>query len=80
MVVMDQYTRRIIGFAVHAGVLDGPIVCRMFNSIIVGSASPQYPGDRSTPNARLSCLKAIIDSALSGCGKVYAGDLRDNYG
>jgi putative transposase len=28
MVVMDQCTRRIIGFAVHAGVLDGPAVCR----------------------------------------------------
>ena len=26
MVVMDQYTRRIIGFAVHAGNVDGPTV------------------------------------------------------
>jgi transposase InsO family protein len=31
MVVMDQYTRRIIGFAVHVGNVDGPAVCRMFN-------------------------------------------------
>ena len=31
MVVMDQYTRRIIGFAVHAGNADGPALCRMFN-------------------------------------------------
>ena len=31
MVVMDQYTRRIIGFAVHAGNVDGPTLCRMFN-------------------------------------------------
>ena len=31
MVVMDQYTRRIIGFAVHVGDVDGPAVCRMFN-------------------------------------------------
>ena len=31
MVVMDQYTRRIIGFAVHAGNVDGPALCRMFN-------------------------------------------------
>ncbi len=42
MVVMDQFTRRIIGFAVHAGVLDGPTVCRMFNSIISGFSSPRY--------------------------------------
>jgi transposase InsO family protein len=31
MVVMDQYTRRIIGFAVQAGYVDGPALCRMFN-------------------------------------------------
>ncbi len=42
MVIMDQYTRRIIGFAVHAGVLDGPTVCRMFNSIICVSTSLRY--------------------------------------
>jgi hypothetical protein len=27
MVVMDQYTRRIIGFAIHAGNVDGPPLC-----------------------------------------------------
>jgi len=31
MVVVDQYTRRIIGFAVHAGNVDGPTLYRMFN-------------------------------------------------
>jgi transposase InsO family protein len=30
MIVMDQYTRRIIGFGVHAGTVDGPALCRMF--------------------------------------------------
>ena len=34
MVVMDQFTRRIIGFGVRAGVLDGPAICRMFNHAI----------------------------------------------
>ncbi len=48
MVVMDQYTRRIIGFAVHADVVDGPIVCRMFNSIIGKSMGPIFEyGQRS---------------------------------
>src|SRR5260370_39428734 len=28
---MDQYTRRIIGFGVHAGAVDGVALCRMFN-------------------------------------------------
>ena len=34
MVIMDQFTRRIIGFSVQAGVLDGPAVCRLFNAAI----------------------------------------------
>jgi transposase InsO family protein len=36
LVVMDQYTRRIIGFGVHAGTVDGAAFCRMFNSAIRG--------------------------------------------
>ena len=31
LVVMDQCTRRIIGFGVHAGKVDGVGLCRMFN-------------------------------------------------
>jgi transposase InsO family protein len=31
LVVMDQYTRRIIGLGVHAGKVDGATLCRMFN-------------------------------------------------
>ncbi len=42
LLVMDQYTRRIVGCGVHAGVLDGVAVCRMFNSAIAGQALPRY--------------------------------------
>jgi transposase InsO family protein len=31
LVVMDQFTRRIIGFAVHQGDVDGSALCLMFN-------------------------------------------------
>ena len=31
---MDQYTRRIIGFGVHAGTVNGVALCRMFNRAI----------------------------------------------
>jgi hypothetical protein len=31
LVVMDQFTRRILGFGVHAGTVDGIALCRMFN-------------------------------------------------
>ena len=37
LVVMDQFTRRIIGLGVHRGAVDGPSLCRMFNA-----ATSQY--------------------------------------
>ena len=42
MVVLDQYTRRIVGFAVCQGSPDGSTVCRMLFNIICGSAPPTY--------------------------------------
>ena len=43
LVVMDQYTRRIIGFGVHAGAVDGVALCRMFNRAIRGQRGlPKY--------------------------------------
>jgi transposase InsO family protein len=43
MVVMDQFTRCIIGFAVQPGTVDGAAVCRMFNQVIAGApALPQH--------------------------------------
>ena len=42
MVVMDQFTRRIVGFAVCCGSPDGPTVCRMLRHVIPGSAPPTY--------------------------------------
>ena len=47
MVVMDHYTRRIIGFGVHAGNVDGPALCRMFNEATCGSG---WPGRISSDN------------------------------
>jgi transposase InsO family protein len=40
MLVMDQCTRRMVGFAVQAGPLDGPAVCRMLGEIIGGASGP----------------------------------------
>ena len=42
MVVLDQYTRRIVGFAVCQGSPDGPTACRMLCHIIFGSAPSTY--------------------------------------
>ena len=42
MVVMDQFTRRIIGFSVHRGDLTGMAICIMFNKIISEKNIPKY--------------------------------------
>ena len=39
---MDQFTRRIIGFAVHVGDVDGVSLCRMFNQVISRQPLPRY--------------------------------------
>jgi transposase InsO family protein len=46
MVVMDQCSRRIIGFAIHAGTLDGQGVCRMLSQAM--SDAEQLPATLST--------------------------------
>ena len=40
LVVMDHYTRRIVGFGVHRGVVDGVGLCRMFNRATRGHTPP----------------------------------------
>jgi len=43
LVVIDQYTRRIIGFGIQAGAVDGVALCRMFNRAIRGQGCmPKY--------------------------------------
>src|ERR1700736_2881899 len=42
LVVMDQCTRRIVGFGVHRGAVDGVGLCRMFNRATRGQPSPTY--------------------------------------
>jgi hypothetical protein len=49
MVVMDQYTRRIIGFAIHAGNVDGPALCRMFNDATSRQGWPKYLSSDNDP-------------------------------
>jgi hypothetical protein len=40
LVVMDQFTRRIVGFGVQAVAADGPALCRMFNQAISEQGLP----------------------------------------
>ena len=41
LVVMDQFTRRIIGVGVHTGNVDGVAICRMFNTAILNQGCPK---------------------------------------
>ena len=42
LVVMDHCTRRIVGFGVQRGVVDGVGLCRMFNRATRGDTPPTY--------------------------------------
>jgi putative transposase len=42
MIVMDVFTRRIIGFSVAAANLDGPVICWMFNRAVGKHTLPRY--------------------------------------
>lgn len=49
LVVMDQFTRRIIGFGVHTGDVDGIALCRMFNTAISCRGVPKYLSSDNDP-------------------------------
>ncbi|MFK8017760.1 MAG: integrase core domain-containing protein [Gammaproteobacteria bacterium] len=66
MVIMDQCSRRIIGFAVHGGALDGPAVCRMFYRIVARHEPPRNLSSDNDPLFRYHRWKAnlrILDIA-----------------
>ena len=46
---MDQFTRRIIGYGVHAGDVDGIALCRMFNKAISTHCVPHYLSSDNDP-------------------------------
>ena len=60
LVVMDQCTRRIIGFGVHAGSVDRSSLCRMFNRAIRGAGPPKYISSDNDPLFRFHRWKANL--------------------
>ena len=65
MVVMDVFTRRIIGFDVAAANLDGPLVCRMFNRAIAKQRPPRYLSSDNDPLFRSHRWLACESSGYS---------------
>ena len=57
---MDQYTRRIIGFGIHAGVVDGSTLCRMFKQAIRGAGIPKHLSSDHDPLYRFHQWQANL--------------------
>jgi len=49
LAVMDQHTRRIIGFGIQKGSVDGINLCRMFNQATSGIDKPPYLSSDNDP-------------------------------
>jgi hypothetical protein len=60
LVVMDQYTRRIIGFGIQRGVVDGLELCRMFKQAIRGASLPKYLSSDHDPLYRFHQWEANL--------------------
>lgn len=60
MVVLDQFTRQLIGFAVHAGIPDGPVVCQMFGRIVGQAEPPTYASSDNDPLFEFQRWKANL--------------------
>jgi transposase InsO family protein len=57
---MDQFTRRIVGFGVHAGIVDGRALCRMFKLAIARHARPKYLSSDHDPLYRFHQWQANL--------------------
>jgi putative transposase len=61
LLVMDQYTRRILGFGVQAGTLNGVALCKMFNRAIQGQLwMPKYISSDNDPLYRFHQWQANL--------------------
>src|SRR5450756_210686 len=60
MIVMDVFTRRIIGFGVAPADLDGPVICRMFNRAIAKQTPPKYLSSDNDPLFRFHRWRANL--------------------
>jgi transposase InsO family protein len=60
LVVMDQWTRRIVGFGVHRGVVDGVALCQMFNRATRRQPPPKYLSSDHDPRYRFHRWQANL--------------------
>ena len=65
LVMMNPWTRRIVGFGVHGGVVDGAALCRMFNRATRGQPLPTYLSADHDPLYRFHLWQANFGSSTS---------------
>jgi putative transposase len=87
MVVMDVFTRRIIGFGVERADPSGASVCRMFNQIIAGKSLPRHLSSDHDPlfrfhrwlaNLRILEVEDQVDPVLTRVPSVRGTPDRDD--
>jgi len=60
LVVMDQWSRRIVGFGVYCGDVDGVTLCRMFSHAISGADPPYSLSSDNDPLFRFHRWRANL--------------------
>ena len=60
LVVIDVFTRRIIGFGIERGSIDGMAVCRMFNHAVSGRPPPKHVSTDHDPLFRFHRWRANL--------------------
>jgi len=60
MVLMDQFSRKVIGFSVHPGDLNGNAICCMFNRLISKKNLPTYLSSDNDPLFQYQRWKANL--------------------
>ena len=60
LIVMDQFTRRIVGFGVWRGIVDGAALCPMFHRAIRGQTAPNYLSTDNDPLYRFRQWQANL--------------------
>jgi putative transposase len=60
LVVMDQCTRRIVGFGIHRGIVDGSALCRMFRQAVQRQPLPKYLSTDNDPLYRFHQWQANL--------------------
>jgi len=57
---MDQCTRRIVGFGIHRGIVDGLALCRMFRKAVQRQPLPKYLSTDNDPLYRFHPWQANL--------------------